>query len=90
MPWPVRLTDLVFAGFRPELGARGARYAGWADRFGWVAAIGTVLPSQVRYARADDGVTIAYPVAGAGPVTRVVVSPLVPSGNEFPAIETGV
>jgi len=30
-----------------------------AARFGWVAMIGTVLWSGVRYAYADDGVTIA-------------------------------
>ena len=31
----------------------------WVGRFGWVAMIGTVLWSGVRYACADDGVTIA-------------------------------
>jgi hypothetical protein len=36
-----------------------------------------VLRPGVRYARADDGVTIAYSVVGDGPVTIVVVSPLV-------------
>jgi len=35
------------------------------------------LRPEVRYARADDGVTIAYSVAGDGPVTIVVVSPLI-------------
>jgi hypothetical protein len=34
-----------------------------------------VLRAKVRYARADDGVTIAYSVVGSGPVTIVVVSP---------------
>jgi hypothetical protein len=42
-----------------------------------VATIGTVLRPEVRYARADDGVTIAYSVAGDGPVTIVVVSPVI-------------
>jgi pimeloyl-ACP methyl ester carboxylesterase len=42
-----------------------------------VATIGTVLRTEVRYARADDGVTIAYSVVGDGPVTIVVVSPLI-------------
>ena len=33
------------------------------------------LRPEVRYARADDGVTIAWPVAGDGPVTIVVSGP---------------
>jgi len=50
----------------------------------------TVLRPEGRYARADDGVTIAYPVAGAGPVTMVVVSPLISQLElawEEPALE---
>ncbi len=35
-----------------------------------------MLRPQTSYARADDGVTIAYSVIGDGPVTIVVVSPL--------------
>ena len=35
------------------------------------------LRPEVRYARAENGVTTAYPVAGDGPVTIVVVSPLI-------------
>jgi pimeloyl-ACP methyl ester carboxylesterase len=42
-----------------------------------VATIDIVLRPGVRYARADDGVTTAYSVVGDGPVTIVVVSPLV-------------
>lgn len=36
-----------------------------------------VLRPEVRYARADDGASIAYSVVGDGPVTIVLVSPLV-------------
>jgi pimeloyl-ACP methyl ester carboxylesterase/DNA-binding CsgD family transcriptional regulator len=49
-----------------------------------------VFRPDVRYARADDGVTIAYSVAGAGPVTIVVVSPLISQLElawEEPALE---
>jgi hypothetical protein len=42
-----------------------------------VAMIGAVLRPEVPYASADDGVTIAYSVVSAGPVTIVVVSPLI-------------
>jgi hypothetical protein len=42
-----------------------------------VATIGAVLRPEVRYVSADDGVTIAYSVVSAGPVTIVVVSPLI-------------
>ena len=35
------------------------------------------LRPEVRDARASEGVTIAYPVAGDGPVTMVVVPPLI-------------
>ncbi len=35
-----------------------------------------MLRPEVRYARADDGVLIAYSVVGDGPVTIVLVSPL--------------
>src|SRR5215469_2124565 len=41
-------------------------------------------------ARADDGIAIAYSVIGAGPVTIVVVSPLISQlelGWEEPALE---
>ncbi len=49
-----------------------------------------VLRPGVRYARAGDGATIAYPVAGDGPVTMVVVSPLISQLElawEEPALE---
>jgi pimeloyl-ACP methyl ester carboxylesterase/DNA-binding CsgD family transcriptional regulator len=36
-----------------------------------------VLRAEVRYARADDGVTIAYSTVGDGAITIVVVSPMV-------------
>src|SRR5512144_2891675 len=55
-----------------------------------VATIGTMLRPEVRYARADDGAAIAYSVAGDGPVTIVVVSPLVSQLElawEEPALE---
>jgi pimeloyl-ACP methyl ester carboxylesterase len=55
-----------------------------------VATIGTVLRAEVWYARADDGVTIAYSVVGDGPVTIVVVSPLISQLElawEEPALE---
>jgi pimeloyl-ACP methyl ester carboxylesterase/DNA-binding CsgD family transcriptional regulator len=59
----------VFKGGRRRTGLRGRAWA--------VATIRTVLRPEVRYARADDGVTIAYSAAGDGPVTIVVVSPLI-------------
>jgi pimeloyl-ACP methyl ester carboxylesterase len=49
-----------------------------------------VLRPEVRYARADDGVTVAYSVVGDGPVTIVVVSPLISQLElawEEPALE---
>ena len=49
-----------------------------------------MLRPEVRYARAEDGVTIAYSVVGAGPVTIVVVSPLISQLElawEEPALE---
>jgi pimeloyl-ACP methyl ester carboxylesterase/DNA-binding CsgD family transcriptional regulator len=49
-----------------------------------------VLRPEVRYARADDGVTIAYSVVGDGPVTILVVSPLISQLEatwEEPALE---
>jgi eukaryotic-like serine/threonine-protein kinase len=49
-----------------------------------------VLRPEVRYARADDGVSIAYSVVGEGPVTTVVVSPLISQVElawEEPALE---
>ena len=55
-----------------------------------MATIGTVLRPEVRYARADDGVMIAYSVAGDGPVTMVVISPLISQLElawEEPALE---
>jgi hypothetical protein len=64
-----------------------ATAVGW---FGWVATIGTVLRPGVRYARADDGVTIAYSVAGDGPVTIGYVLPLISQVElawEEPALE---
>ena len=42
-----------------------------------VTTIGIMLRPEVRYARADDGMSIAYSVIGDGPVTIVVVSPLI-------------
>lgn len=55
-----------------------------------MATIGTVLRAEVWYARADDGVMIAYSVVGDGPVTIVVVSPLISQLElawEEPALE---
>jgi pimeloyl-ACP methyl ester carboxylesterase/DNA-binding CsgD family transcriptional regulator len=49
-----------------------------------------VLRPEVRYARADDGASIAYSVVGDGPVTIVLVSPLVSHVEviwEEPALE---
>src|SRR5438132_7665904 len=49
-----------------------------------------MLRPEVRYARAEDGVTIAYSVVGDGPVTIVVVSPLISQLElawEEPALE---
>ena len=60
-----------------------------ARRWG-LTTIGTVLRPEVRYARADDGVSIAYSVVGDGPVTIVVVSPLISQLElawEEPALE---
>jgi DNA-binding CsgD family transcriptional regulator len=42
-----------------------------------VTTIGIMLRPEVRYARAEDGVAIAYSVVGDGPITIVVVSPLI-------------
>jgi pimeloyl-ACP methyl ester carboxylesterase/DNA-binding CsgD family transcriptional regulator len=56
----------------------------------WVATIGIMLRPEVRYARAGDGVAIAYSVVGEGPVTIVVVSPLISQVElawEEPALE---
>ena len=56
----------------------------------WVATIGIMLRPDVCYARADDGVAIAYSVVGDGPVTIVVVSPLISQLElawEEPALE---
>jgi pimeloyl-ACP methyl ester carboxylesterase/DNA-binding CsgD family transcriptional regulator len=55
-----------------------------------VTTIGSVLRPEVRYAHAVDGVTIAYSVVGEGPVTMVVVSPLISQLElawEEPALE---
>jgi pimeloyl-ACP methyl ester carboxylesterase/DNA-binding CsgD family transcriptional regulator len=55
-----------------------------------VTTIGIMLRPEVRYARADDGITIAYSVVGDGPVTIVVVSPLISQLElawEEPALE---
>jgi pimeloyl-ACP methyl ester carboxylesterase len=55
-----------------------------------VTTIGTVLRPEVRYARADNGVTVAYSVVGDGPVTIVVVAPLISQLElawEEPALE---
>ena len=57
---------------------------------GAAGRIGTMLRPEVRYARTDDGVAIAYSVVGAGPVTIVVVSPLISQLElawEEPALE---
>src|SRR5204862_671042 len=56
----------------------------------WVATIGIMLRPEVRYVRTADGVAIAYSVVGAGPVTIVVVSPLISQLElawEEPALE---
>lgn len=55
-----------------------------------MATIGIMLRPEVRYARADDGVAVAYSVVGEGPVTIVVVSPLISQLElawEEPALE---
>ena len=55
-----------------------------------VTTIGIMLRPEVRYARADDGTAIAYSVVGDGPVTIVVVSPLISQLElawEEPALE---
>ena len=36
-----------------------------------------MIRPKVRYARADDDVTIAYSAFGEGPVTIVMISPLI-------------
>jgi pimeloyl-ACP methyl ester carboxylesterase/DNA-binding CsgD family transcriptional regulator len=57
---------------------------------GWVATIGIMLRPEVRYTRAGDGVAIAYSVVGEGPVTILVVSPLISQVElawEEPALE---
>ena len=49
-----------------------------------------VLRPEVRYARADDGAAIAYSVVGDGPITIVLVSPLISHVEviwEDPALE---
>ncbi len=49
-----------------------------------------MLRPEVRYARAGDGMAIAYSVVGDGPVTIVVVSPLISQLElawEEPALE---
>ena len=56
----------------------------------WVATIGIMSRPEVRYARAEDGVAIGYSVVGDGPVTIVVVSPLISQLElawEEPALE---
>lgn len=56
----------------------------------WVATIGIMLRPEVRYARASDGVAIAYSVVGDEPVTIVVVAPLISQLElawEEPALE---
>ena len=56
----------------------------------WVATIGIMLRPEVRYARAEDGVAIGYSLVGDGPVTIVVVSPLISQLElawEEPALE---
>jgi hypothetical protein len=48
------------------------------------------LRPEVRYARAGEGAAIAYPMAGDGPVTMAVVSPLISQLElawEEPALE---
>jgi pimeloyl-ACP methyl ester carboxylesterase/DNA-binding CsgD family transcriptional regulator len=39
--------------------------------------VGGMIRPKVQYAHADDGVTIAYSVFGEGPVTMVLISPLI-------------
>ena len=54
------------------------------------ARVAGVLRPEVRYARADDGAAIAYSVVGDGPITIVLVSPLVSHVEliwEEPALE---
>ena len=55
-----------------------------------MVTIKTVFRPEVRYARTDDDVTIAYAVIGDGPVTMVVVSPFLSQLElawEEPALE---
>jgi pimeloyl-ACP methyl ester carboxylesterase/DNA-binding CsgD family transcriptional regulator len=40
-------------------------------------SVGFMIRPKVQYARADDGVTIAYSTFGEGPVTLVLISPLI-------------
>jgi pimeloyl-ACP methyl ester carboxylesterase len=77
-----------------DSGRCGAAGAPWPvpDRWvaAWVATIGIMLRPEVRYTRASDGVAIAYSVVGEGPVTIVVVSPLISQVElawEEPALE---
>src|SRR5215472_5143627 len=69
---------------------RRRRRSATASRPVLVTTIGIMLRPEVRYARAEDGVAIAYSVAGDGPVTIVVVSPLISQLElawEEPALE---
>ncbi len=66
-----RSSALTWCLRRPLRGSAGGQvWIGGCDR--------DCTAAEVRYARADDDMTIAYLVAGDGPVTRyaiVVVSP---------------
>src|SRR5215472_3935496 len=69
---------------------RKDRHGQFQEVLAWVATIGVMLRPDVCYARADDGVAIAYSVVGDGPVTIVVVSPLISqleAAWEEPALE---
>ena len=70
--------------------ARAALVVAVLGATGSEARVVGVLRPEVRYARADDGASIAYSVVGDGPVTIVLVSPLVSHVEiiwEEPALE---
>src|SRR5215472_17537288 len=69
---------------------RRRRRSATASRPVLVTTIGIMLRPEVRYTRAGDGVAIAYSVIGDGPVTIVIVSPLISQLElawEEPALE---
>src|SRR5690242_19349555 len=78
----------------PAATVRGRAFGALASRSragpASLTTIGIMLRPEVRYARTDDGVAIAYSVVGDGPVTIVVVSPLISQLElawEEPALE---